>query len=258
MSAQLAVFVHHPAHDLRRGVDVGRRDIALGTHDPRDGVDVGAREAFELALGELFRVADDAALAAAERKIHHRRLPRHPGGERAHGIDRLVGVKANAALRRTARVVVLHAESLEQLHVAVVHSHRERHVELADRLAQHGAKPRIELEDVGSGIELMLGDGEGIERRGRRDDFGHGPSGVDCEMQITDCGSRITDYGLLIVDCYAYIPRIRVTVATRLMATMYAAVRMSTLYLSDVCSTALNASHIFASSRSFTSFSVQK
>ncbi len=57
---------------------------------------------------------------------------------------------------------------------------------------------------------------------------------------------------------YAYIPRIRVTVATRLIATMYAAVRMSTLYFSEVCNTALNASHILASRRSLTSFSVQK
>ena len=36
---------------------------------------------------------------------------------------------------------------------------------------------------------------------------------------------------------YAYMPRIFVTVPTRAIATMYAAVRMSTLYLIDVCST---------------------
>src|SRR6266851_1709034 len=59
-------------------------------------------------------------------------------------------------------------------------------------------------------------------------------------------------------DGQAYMPRIRVTVATRLMATMYAAVRKSTRYLIEVCSTALNASHVLASSRSFTSLSVQK
>jgi hypothetical protein len=38
---------------------------------------------------------------------------------------------------------------------------------------------------------------------------------------------------------YAYIPRSRVTVATRSMATTYAAVRMSVLCLSDIFSTAL-------------------
>jgi len=50
----------------------------------------------------------------------------------------------------------------------------------------------------------------------------------------------------------------RVTSATRLIATMYAAVRMSTLYATAQLRTASNACIIFISSRSFTSFSVQK
>jgi len=51
------------------------------------------------------------------------------------------------------------------------------------------------------------------------------------------------------------MPRSLVTVPTLAMATMYAAVRMSTLYYNDVCSTSSNASHIFFSCREFTSAS---
>lgn len=56
----------------------------------------------------------------------------------------------------------------------------------------------------------------------------------------------------------AYIPRSFVTVATRVIATMYAAVRRSQWYFFEVCITRLNDSTILCSRRSFTSLSRQK
>src|SRR5262249_17473068 len=138
------------------------------------------------------------ALAAAERQIHDGRLPGHPRRERAHGVDRFVGMKTDAAFRRPARVVVLHAEPLEHLHVAVIHADGERDVQLADGFAKHGAKSGIEIEKLGGGVELMLGDGERIQRA----------RGIDRLRHVTSSES------------YAYIPRILVTVATRPIATM--------------------------------------
>ena len=51
---------------------------------------------------QIVRVADDAALAAAQRDVDDRALPGHPHRERAHGVERLLRVKADAALA-TAR-----------------------------------------------------------------------------------------------------------------------------------------------------------
>src|SRR5262249_29264599 len=70
--------------------------------------------------------------------------------------------------------VVLDAEALEHLHVAVVHADRQRDVELADRFAEHGAEARIEIQDAGGGVELLLRDREWIERAGGVDGLSHG------------------------------------------------------------------------------------
>ena len=62
---------------------------------------------------EQLRVADDAALGAAERQAHQRALPRHPHRERLDLVERDAGVVADAALRRAARDVVRDALARE-------------------------------------------------------------------------------------------------------------------------------------------------
>ena len=92
--------------------------------------DVAARQRFDLALRHLGRVADDAALAAAERNVRDGALPGHPRGQRGHFVERDAGVIADAALGRAERDVVLHAIAGEDLDLAVVHLHRTRHDDL--------------------------------------------------------------------------------------------------------------------------------
>ena len=67
------VGVHDPRHDLLVGVDVGRRHVLLGADGVDDLGDVAARERLELAARHAGRIADDAALAAAERDRARRR-----------------------------------------------------------------------------------------------------------------------------------------------------------------------------------------
>jgi hypothetical protein len=112
------------------------------------------------------RVADDAALAAAERDVDHRALPGHPGREGAHRVDRLLRVEADAALGGAAGVVVLDPEALEDPHLAVVHADRNGEVELALRPAQELADTFVELQLVGHRVELTLGHRERIELLG--------------------------------------------------------------------------------------------
>jgi hypothetical protein len=103
------VGIHEPRHDLRRGIDVGRRHVFVGADDLDELGRVTARDAFEFVLGERRRIAGDAAFTAAERKVDHRALPGHPkceGGDLIQGYARMV---ADAALCRTAREIVLHS-----------------------------------------------------------------------------------------------------------------------------------------------------
>ena len=70
-------------------------------------------------------IADDAALGAAEGDVDDRALPGHPGGQRAHFVERDVGRVADAALGRAARDGVLHAIAGEDFQAAVVELNRE-------------------------------------------------------------------------------------------------------------------------------------
>src|SRR5262249_5125060 len=127
------VGVHDPRHDLRVGVDVGGRHVLFGADRVDDLGDVTARERFDLALGHLRGIADDAALAAAERDVRDGAFPRHPGRERGDLVERHTRVIAYAALRRAERDVVLHAVAGEDLDRAVVHLYGARDDDLPFR-----------------------------------------------------------------------------------------------------------------------------
>ena len=133
-------------------------------------------------------------LRAAERDVDDRALPRHPHRERADRVDALLRVEADAALGRAARVVVLHAEAAEHLDLAVVHVDGNLKLVLAQRLAQQVAGAAIQIEQRRDVVELVLRHLERVEA------FRH-------VMHMQTSG-------------YAYMPRIFVTVATRLIATM--------------------------------------
>ncbi len=75
-------------------------------------------------------------------------------------------MEADAALVGAAGVVVLDAEALEDAQRAVVHAHRDAEVVLAHRPAQHFGNLRVELEQLGDPVELLLGHFEGINLSG--------------------------------------------------------------------------------------------
>ena len=156
LARQLGVFVHHPAHHLRGGAHIRRGHVLARTDVLPDLLDPAAAQAFFLADGERGRVNDHAALAAAQRDIRHGAFPGHPGGQRAHGIDRLSRVEANAALVGAAGVVVLHAEAFKDADRAVIHAHRDAEVEFAQRPAQDLAHLRVQLEQLGHMVKLSL------------------------------------------------------------------------------------------------------
>ena len=108
-----AVGVHDPGHGLRIGVDIGRGNVLLRADERKDRAGVAARHPLKFALRHVFRIAGDAALAAAERDVHDRALPGHPGGQRLHFVERDLRMEANAALCRAARRAVLHAIGFE-------------------------------------------------------------------------------------------------------------------------------------------------
>ena len=150
-----AVGVHHPRHDLVVGVDVGRRHVLLRADGVDDLGDVAAGQRLELAPRHPRRIADDAALAAAERDVRDGALPRHPRRERGHFVERDVGVIADAALGRTERDVVLDAVAGEDLDLAVVHLDRARDGDLALGVGEDLPDARVETQQPRCAVELL-------------------------------------------------------------------------------------------------------
>ena len=83
------------------------------------------RVSFSSSVSESrLRIADHAALGAAERNVHHRAFPGHPRCQRAHFVQRHVGREADAALGRPARQRMLHPVAGEHLDASIVQLHR--------------------------------------------------------------------------------------------------------------------------------------
>ena len=118
--------------------------------------------AFLLARAQVVRVADHAALGAAQRDVDDGALPGHPHRQGADRVDRLLRVEADAALAGAAGVVVLDAEAAEDLHLAVVHPDRDGEVVFAQRDAQQVAGRLVEAEDVGGLVELCWAISKGL------------------------------------------------------------------------------------------------
>ena len=108
-------------------------------------------------------VADHTALPTAQGDIDNRALPGHPGRQRTHRVDRLLGVKADTTLGRATSIVVLHPVSLEDPDRAVIHLHRNGEMKLALRPPEELADPLVELQLVGHGIKLPLRHLERVE-----------------------------------------------------------------------------------------------
>jgi hypothetical protein len=150
-----AVGVHDPGHDLGVGVDVGRGDVLVGADGIDDLGDVAARQRLQLAPRHPRRVADDAALAAAERHLRDRALPRHPRRQRRDLVERDVRVIADAPLGRAERDVVLHAVAGEHLDLAVVHLDGARHGDLPLGVGEDLPDAGVEAEEPCRAVELL-------------------------------------------------------------------------------------------------------
>ena len=104
-------------------------------------------------MRHLVRIANDAALGAAEGDIDDGALPGHPAGQGADFIEGDVGRVADAALARAASDGVLHAEAGEDLEGAVVHGNRDVKDDFAVGIAQDLPEAFIEVELLGGDVE---------------------------------------------------------------------------------------------------------
>ena len=102
------------------------------------------------------RIDSHPAFSTTQGDVDNSGLPGHPHCQGAYCIQRLGWVEADSAFCRPASVVVLHPETLEDFHRAVVHRHRDSEVVLALRPPQKISETAVELKFVGHGIELPL------------------------------------------------------------------------------------------------------
>ena len=140
------IGIHHPRHGLFVSVHIRSRDIFLRADEFHQFRGVAAGHAFELALRHFVRIANYAALGAAERNIHDCALPGHPTGKGADFIERDIGRVAHAAFGGATGNGVLYPESGEDFELAVVHGDRNVNDEFAVGILQDFPYAFIEVE----------------------------------------------------------------------------------------------------------------
>jgi hypothetical protein len=130
------IFVRHPAHDSSVRVDVGSRDVEIGTDEVGHGTHVGARKPLEFHAGKLLRIDDNPALPTAIRDSDDRALDGHPERQRLHLLQSDPGVEANPALGGSPCVVVAAPVCEEVPGRAIVHPHLQVGAQAGSRVAQ--------------------------------------------------------------------------------------------------------------------------
>ena len=153
---------------LRVRAHVGRRNVVVRADVRTERMEEAARDALELGARDGARIELDAALAAAERKVHERALPRHHRGERFEIVEPCVLVVTHAALERAEDVRVLDAVALEQAILAVVHQDGEMDDDLVLRLTQDEPHVLGHLDDLRRFIEIVANDAKEIVAVGGR------------------------------------------------------------------------------------------
>ena len=156
------VRVHHPGHRLLVRRHVGGGNVLLRADHGQEIRGEAARQALELALGQLARIAADTAFRAAVGEAQERALPGHPDCERGALAERHLGVVADAALRRPEHGRVLDAVAGKDGAAAVVELDRngehDRPLGVAQALRDRARDVRVWQR------QLELGDG-GLEQR---------------------------------------------------------------------------------------------
>jgi hypothetical protein len=131
MAALAAVFVHHPGHGLCAGIHVRCHDVPPLPDHITDLGQVTAGQALSLSFRHRGRIDLNTTLGAAERDVHHSRLPRHQRGKGADLVEIGVLVITHAALVRAACAVVLHAVPVYRPHTAIGGAQWDLHANLA-------------------------------------------------------------------------------------------------------------------------------
>jgi len=116
-----------------------------------------AADSFLLPFAQLARVAYHAALSAAQRNVNDGGLPSHPGRKCADGVNRFIGMEADAALGGASRVAVLHAEPLEHLYFSIVHADRDAEMVFAHWDAQKFPSAAVQPKFFCNAVKLVLG-----------------------------------------------------------------------------------------------------
>ena len=137
-------------------VHVGGGNIQVGADDLLDTLDEGGGDPVEFRRTQLRRIAVDAALAAAERHVHHRGLPGHQVGQRRRVLLVHVRVVTQSALVRAAGVVVLHPVTEVVQQVAVITLGDQLHLHHPSRGEQDLAHRRRQVQCIGCFLEVVV------------------------------------------------------------------------------------------------------
>ena len=145
LAGDLAVFVHHPAHDLGIGVHVRSRNILLFADNAGNLINIAAGQGFQFPFRQLAYVNDDAALAAAVRQARNRAFAGHPERQGLYFVHIYSGMVPYAAFGRSHDSTVLAAVPGKYLYRTVIHLYRNLHFGGLFRFRNDSGRARIQF-----------------------------------------------------------------------------------------------------------------
>src|SRR5579875_1740679 len=115
------IFIHHPGHYLRSGVNVRRRHINIRSHKIGYCSYVGPAKSLQFTFTELLWITYDSTLGPSKWKVCDGSFPCHPCCKCLYSRKCLLRVEPYSSLCRPSGVVVMHPETGEDLCLTIVH-----------------------------------------------------------------------------------------------------------------------------------------
>ena len=153
---QLAVFIHHPAHNLSVGIHIRGRNIHFFADNGSDSVNVAAGQTFKFCLRKFGRVNNNAAFAAAVRQIGNCAFAGHPESQSFYFVHINALMITDAAFGRAHNCAVLAAVTGKYFGSAVIHFYRNGNFQSSFRAGNNCRRIRVKFHNLNSFVQRNL------------------------------------------------------------------------------------------------------
>ena len=157
LTGKLAVFIHHPAHNLSISIHIRCRDITFFTDNRCNFIYITARQTLQLSFRKLRRIYNNTALTTAIRQACHGTFTGHPKGKCLYLIHAYILMITYTALCGAKDCAVLATVAGKYFCSTVIHFYRNRNFQSTFGNRNNSCCTCIKLHCLNRFIQWNLG-----------------------------------------------------------------------------------------------------